>query len=419
MDGVVQHTFQHARGLVKYRWAAPTTKSFLTPPSHAFLRPSSHFSACMWAGGAAGPAPAQYLFQHPLPHLSHTCPCTFQHACGLVNHSWAATCTKSFLTPLPHLPFTYPTPFQHACGLVNHSWAATCTKSFLTPLPHLSHTSPRTFQHACGLVEQLGRPLELDTDGIWCALPGSFPENFKFKNKNGKVGGAGFCCLEVLCSALQCFAVLCSAGQHFATGGHAKSPCPVPHAHSAACTLAPPPCASPAVLPAIGLQDELPLRDAQHVLAPFQHVPTAQQDPTANCTSPSRLLFLLQDCKIGYPCVNLALLHPLPILPPATGLHQLPLLDAQLCLPPSHSCLMCSVLQDHQVSYPCVMLNVCLFGVVCVPCCRTTRSTTLVCFSLFCSAAGLQDQLPMHNSRPAPTHCRCVCCRTTRSATPA
>ncbi|GFH23252.1 DNA polymerase epsilon catalytic subunit [Haematococcus lacustris] len=39
---------------------------------------------------------------------------------------------------------------------------------------------------ACGLVEQLGRPLELDTDGIWCALPASFPENFKLKNKNGK-----------------------------------------------------------------------------------------------------------------------------------------------------------------------------------------------------------------------------------------
>jgi hypothetical protein len=37
-------------------------------------------------------------------------------------------------------------------------------------------------------VEQLGRPLELDTDGIWCALPASFPENFKLKNKNGKVG---------------------------------------------------------------------------------------------------------------------------------------------------------------------------------------------------------------------------------------
>jgi hypothetical protein len=31
-------------------------------------------------------------------------------------------------------------------------------------------------------VEQLGKPLELDTDGIWCCLPGSFPENFKLKH---------------------------------------------------------------------------------------------------------------------------------------------------------------------------------------------------------------------------------------------
>ena len=34
-------------------------------------------------------------------------------------------------------------------------------------------------QRAARLVEQLGTPLELDTDGIWCCLPCSFPENFK------------------------------------------------------------------------------------------------------------------------------------------------------------------------------------------------------------------------------------------------
>jgi DNA polymerase epsilon subunit 1 len=32
-------------------------------------------------------------------------------------------------------------------------------------------------------VEQVGKPLELDTDGIWCALPGTFPEEFKLVNK--------------------------------------------------------------------------------------------------------------------------------------------------------------------------------------------------------------------------------------------
>lgn len=28
------------------------------------------------------------------------------------------------------------------------------------------------------IIEQVGRPLELDTDGIWCVLPASFPENY-------------------------------------------------------------------------------------------------------------------------------------------------------------------------------------------------------------------------------------------------
>lgn len=51
------------------------------------------------------------------------------------------------------------------------------------PAPLLS-----PLQRANELVAQLGRPLELDTDGIWCTLPASFPENYKFKNKNGKVG---------------------------------------------------------------------------------------------------------------------------------------------------------------------------------------------------------------------------------------
>ena len=36
------------------------------------------------------------------------------------------------------------------------------------------------------LVEQVGRPLELDTDGIWCVLPASFPENYVIKTKSGK-----------------------------------------------------------------------------------------------------------------------------------------------------------------------------------------------------------------------------------------
>lgn len=47
-------------------------------------------------------------------------------------------------------------------------------------------TGATIIQLARGLVERLGRPLELDTDGIWCILPGSFPEDFCFKLKDGK-----------------------------------------------------------------------------------------------------------------------------------------------------------------------------------------------------------------------------------------
>lgn len=47
-------------------------------------------------------------------------------------------------------------------------------------------TGARIIQMARQLVERIGRPLELDTDGIWCILPKSFPETFAFENKNGK-----------------------------------------------------------------------------------------------------------------------------------------------------------------------------------------------------------------------------------------
>lgn len=47
-------------------------------------------------------------------------------------------------------------------------------------------TGATIIQMARSLVERIGRPLELDTDGIWCILPKSFPENFNFKCKDGK-----------------------------------------------------------------------------------------------------------------------------------------------------------------------------------------------------------------------------------------
>ena len=47
----------------------------------------------------------------------------------------------------------------------------------------VTHTGAGIIQRACGMIEALGKPLELDTDGIWCALPGSFPEEFKLKHR--------------------------------------------------------------------------------------------------------------------------------------------------------------------------------------------------------------------------------------------
>ena len=50
----------------------------------------------------------------------------------------------------------------------------------------VTHTGANIIKQARELVEQLGRPLELDTDGIWCILPSSFPEEFTFNVPNGK-----------------------------------------------------------------------------------------------------------------------------------------------------------------------------------------------------------------------------------------
>ncbi|AMD19555.1 HCL596Wp [Eremothecium sinecaudum] len=47
-------------------------------------------------------------------------------------------------------------------------------------------TGAKIIQMARSVVERVGRPLELDTDGIWCIIPSSFPENYEFTLKNGK-----------------------------------------------------------------------------------------------------------------------------------------------------------------------------------------------------------------------------------------
>lgn len=56
-------------------------------------------------------------------------------------------------------------------------------------------TGARIIQMARQLVERIGRPLELDTDGIWCILPATFPENFAFKMKNGKKLAISYPCV--------------------------------------------------------------------------------------------------------------------------------------------------------------------------------------------------------------------------------
>ena len=56
-------------------------------------------------------------------------------------------------------------------------------------------TGAHIIQMARELVERIGRPLELDTDGIWCMLPATFPENYAFTMKNGKKFNVSYPCV--------------------------------------------------------------------------------------------------------------------------------------------------------------------------------------------------------------------------------
>eukprot|EP00850_Spirogloea_muscicola_P017955 SM000159S01786 [mRNA] locus=s159:288661:304957:+ [translate_table: standard] len=59
----------------------------------------------------------------------------------------------------------------------------------------VTYTGARIIQNARALVERIGKPLELDTDGIWCALPSSFPENFYFNTRSGKKLSISYPCV--------------------------------------------------------------------------------------------------------------------------------------------------------------------------------------------------------------------------------
>lgn len=39
------------------------------------------------------------------------------------------------------------------------------------------YTGAHIIMKAREIIERVGRPLELDTDGIWCILPASFPDS--------------------------------------------------------------------------------------------------------------------------------------------------------------------------------------------------------------------------------------------------
>ncbi|XP_075982570.1 DNA polymerase epsilon catalytic subunit 1 [Anticarsia gemmatalis] len=48
------------------------------------------------------------------------------------------------------------------------------------------YTGANIIMKAREIIEQVGRPLELDTDGIWCVLPSSFPENVTVHTTHAK-----------------------------------------------------------------------------------------------------------------------------------------------------------------------------------------------------------------------------------------
>ena len=58
----------------------------------------------------------------------------------------------------------------------------------------VTNTGAKIIQESRELMDKIGKPLELDTDGIWTLLPKGFPENFTLKTKNGKNLNFSFPC---------------------------------------------------------------------------------------------------------------------------------------------------------------------------------------------------------------------------------
>lgn len=64
----------------------------------------------------------------------------------------------------------------------------------------VTHTGSCIITDSRSLFDQIGVPLELDTDGIWTLLPKGFPEFSKFSLSNGKTVGFSFPC--TMCNVL-------------------------------------------------------------------------------------------------------------------------------------------------------------------------------------------------------------------------
>lgn len=65
----------------------------------------------------------------------------------------------------------------------------------------VTHTGSEIIKRSRQLIERIGKPLELDTDGIWCCVPNSFPDCYDLvlKTKDGKTRKSRF---NFLCSTL-------------------------------------------------------------------------------------------------------------------------------------------------------------------------------------------------------------------------
>jgi len=61
----------------------------------------------------------------------------------------------------------------------------------------VTHMGSNIISDTKDFVDLIGKPLELDTDGIWSLFPSEFPQDFYFELKNGKKAK-----MDYLCSVL-------------------------------------------------------------------------------------------------------------------------------------------------------------------------------------------------------------------------